>query len=86
MTVVFFLAVPLSTGLGALVSAPFLAMEGILGLHGGGGCSSPRGFRRSLREFSSSTSSLIVLKMRRGAKPERTRSSRPVDSFCQADL
>lgn len=34
MTVVFFLAVPLSTGLGALVSAPFLAMEGILGLHG----------------------------------------------------
>ncbi len=34
MTVLFFLAVPLSTGLGALVSAPFLAMDGILGLHG----------------------------------------------------
>ena len=33
MTVVFFLAVPLSTGLGSLVSAPFLAVEGILGLH-----------------------------------------------------
>lgn len=34
MTVAFFLAVPLSTGLGSLVSAPFLAMEGVFGLHG----------------------------------------------------
>ncbi|WP_064737350.1 MFS transporter [Bradyrhizobium sp. Ai1a-2] len=34
MTAAFLLAVPLSNGLGAIVSAPFLAMDGFLGLHG----------------------------------------------------
>ncbi len=34
LTAVFFLAVPLSTGLGSLLSAPLLAMDGLLGLHG----------------------------------------------------